>query len=581
MHLLYFTLQRVLRVARVPRPGIPASLFPVGLVAPSHVKPDPISNCVALWIKITILAALGVALGARLSAVAGAQEFPPAEPHVVLRSVRFTGDAVALLSEAERDRLAAGAVGKPLDFAGLQDLVNRVTGVLQEKGRILARAYLPPQDVTEGILEIAVIEGSVEDWVFEGDAAERLDLERLRAIAERAARPGEPLTFQALERALLLMNDWAGLSATSRLEPGDSPGTTRVVVVLEDRSGISGTATIGNHGSAATGAHQGSMTFNVDGALGSGERLQLHVDLAAGVRHLRLGAQTGPSESGLSLSLRYTQLRHDVVSGASAAAGIGGETRDWFFEAVQPFVRSREWNSRGTFGAGHKLLDEWAGDELSRERRIAYGRLGLSGDRADEAGLSRWSVALVTGSVDLIVGWDAEGTAGPYGKFVFDLGRAQRLSPGWTLSAHVSGQWADKNLDSSEQFSLGGPSGVRAYPVGEAAGDLGVLGGIELWREVTAMSAGQAGLSIGGFLEGGWIQLRKEPVLPVPTATGLNSYTLSAAGIALAWTPSPNASVQFTWAHALRENPGRSIHGANADGSKGGSRVWVQSSFSF
>jgi hemolysin activation/secretion protein len=37
------------------------------------------------------------------------------------------------------------------------------------------------------------------------------------------------------------------------------------------------------------------------------------------------------------------------------------------------------------------------------------------------------------------------------------------------------GQQASKNLPSAEKMSLGGPNGVRAYPVGEAAGDTGLL----------------------------------------------------------------------------------------------------------
>lgn len=39
---------------------------------------------------------------------------------------------------------------------------------------------------------------------------------------------------------------------------------------------------------------------------------------------------------------------------------------------------------------------------------------------------------------------------------------------------------ATKNLDSSEKFSLGGASGVRAYPTGEGTGDEGWLTQIEL-----------------------------------------------------------------------------------------------------
>jgi hemolysin activation/secretion protein len=54
------------------------------------------------------------------------------------------------------------------------------------------------------------------------------------------------------------------------------------------------------------------------------------------------------------------------------------------------------------------------------------------------------------------------------------------LPGGFTLYASFSGQRASKNLDSSEEFFLGGPNGVRAYPQGEGAGDEGWLSRLEL-----------------------------------------------------------------------------------------------------
>src|SRR5690606_3971598 len=123
---------------------------------------------------------------------------------ITVQAIEVTGET-ALLSDAERAELEAAAVGQTLDFAGLQALADRVSQTLREKGRILARAYLPPQDVTEGEITIAVAEGAVEAWRFEKSDAVRIRQERLEAFAMQAARPGEPLTRQALERALLLM----------------------------------------------------------------------------------------------------------------------------------------------------------------------------------------------------------------------------------------------------------------------------------------------------------------------------------------------------------------------------------------
>jgi hemolysin activation/secretion protein len=100
---------------------------------------------------------------------------PPREPEEVLpplvigegetvlvKEVRFVG-AVDLVPDAELQEVVAEAIGARLDFKGLQSLVQRVTAVLKQKGWFLARAYLPRQDVTEGIIQIAILPGHLSE----------------------------------------------------------------------------------------------------------------------------------------------------------------------------------------------------------------------------------------------------------------------------------------------------------------------------------------------------------------------------------------------------------------------------------
>ena len=75
------------------------------------------------------------------------------------------------------------------------------------------------------------------------------------------------------------------------------------------------------------------------------------------------------------------------------------------------------------------------------------------------------------------------GSNGAYGKLSANVAREQKLVPRLDLYMSASGQYAPKNLDSSEKFILGGPNGVRAYSVDEANGDDGAMGTAELrWQ---------------------------------------------------------------------------------------------------
>src|SRR6185312_6208123 len=124
-----------------------------------------------------------------------------------------------------------------------------------------------------------------------------------------------------------------------------------------------------------------------------------------------------------------------------------------------------------------------------RDKQIHSGTFGISGDVSDKlngGGYSTWSVAASMGKLDLSKNptdefFDRIGpkTAGTFQKYNPAASRLQRITQRTTLSGSYFGQLSSGNLDSSEKFNLGGPYGVRAYPVGEASGDEGHLFNVE------------------------------------------------------------------------------------------------------
>lgn len=71
---------------------------------------------------------------------------------VTVRQFRFTGNFEGMLTGAELQELVKESVGKEPGFAELLQAAGRVTSYLRgKKGFLLARAYLPQQDITEGI----------------------------------------------------------------------------------------------------------------------------------------------------------------------------------------------------------------------------------------------------------------------------------------------------------------------------------------------------------------------------------------------------------------------------------------------
>ena len=75
-----------------------------------------------------------------------------------------------------------------------------------------------------------------------------------------------------------------------------------------------------------------------------------------------------------------------------------------------------------------------------------------------------------------------------YAKLGLTASRLQVLPNKDYLYFSASGQYASKNLDSSEKFSLGGPTGVRAYPAPESPSDHGLIGSWEYRKPLTIES---------------------------------------------------------------------------------------------
>jgi hemolysin activation/secretion protein len=164
-------------------------------------------------------------------------------------------------------------------------------------------------------------------------------------------------------------------------------------------------------------------------------------------------------------------------------------------------------------------------------------------------------------------------TAGSFTKLRYTLSRQQTLTATLALRAALSGQAATKNLDSSESFYLGGPTGVRAYPANEGGGADGSLVNLELlWRLAQSFT-------LGGFYDYGVVQVNHNN--DYTGALVLNSYQLKGAGLALAWQGPRGTALKATWARRIGDNPNPTTAGNDQDGSLVRDRFWLEATLTF
>jgi hemolysin activation/secretion protein len=489
---------------------------------------------------------------------------PAPQVRFTLSGFRITGNTV--LATEDLHALVADLVGKPAGFAEIEEAAARITRYYRSRGYPVARAYLPAQDIRDGVVEIAVLEGRVGQTRLRndsrlGDAVVARHLDGLR---------GATIEEHALERQLLLIGDLAGTGRpAAALRPGERVGESDLVVELPEAPAVGGSVELDNHGSFYTGDFRLSGQLDLASPLRQGDSLGLRVvKHMPGLEMVRVAYALPLGGSGLRLGLSYGDLRYRLGEDF-APLEASGEAKSAGATLSYPFVRARTWNVYGHAGAARRdFQDRVEAVGSVTDKRTGTASLSLSGDWLDAlfgGGANAWSLGYASGRLEIetplarLVDDLTVRTHGRFRKTSWNLMRLQRAGEGLSLFLAASGQAADRNLDSSEKFSLGGPAGVRAYPLGEASGDQGWLFSGELRYDVSPAS-----LQVFSFYDSGKVRFMKTPV-----AGASNERRLSGSGVGISWLPRAGMSTRLMVA-------GRAGTDAAVSAPERRPRVWLQ-----
>jgi hemolysin activation/secretion protein len=481
--------------------------------------------------------------GAPLIELPGPKPAAAAEGTVRLvpAAFRFTGNTV--FDGETLSALLAGHVNQPSSLARLTEAAGLVRQYYRSRGYLLTEAYLPEQafQATGGTVTIAVIEARIGKVVVQVEG-EHGSSSFARRVANANLVPGTLITEYLLDKPVLLLRDLAGVDASATVQPGDSPGQADVVMnIRSEGRQANASASIDHFGARAAGSAHATGHLNVSNLLGRGDLLSLRTQLSDASRSslYRLAYAVPVGAQGTQLTL--SAARTDYALGKQfAALGATGKADILGVSLTRPLVRSRENNLYGLFSLEHKkFADLIATPANESQRRIATARLGLLGNFVDEAagagGSSSYAVTVTRGRLAMDAasqGFD-QGvgglqTGGSFSKLNLEFQRAQILANRSSLHVNVQAQLASKNLASAEKMSLGGPTGVRAYPVGEGIGDAGLLVNLEYRYQLPApvALAGQP-VSLAAFYDYGTVKFNQDAM----TMAGPNRLALGAVGV--------------------------------------------------
>jgi hemolysin activation/secretion protein len=413
-------------------------------------------------------------------------ETPPAPrggPRVAVRKFRITGNTAIATDRLEA--LVRPDEGKELTLEQLRAVAAKVTEYYGEQGYILARAYLPPQDVREGTLEIAVLEGEIgeiEVIGYEYYSAQALLLPMTRFRNAKIVHEG------LLETAINELNDYPGLNVRASLKPGEKRGLTDVVLTAQERFRLSGKLDADNYGSRFSGVWRYGGEFTYGGFTGYGDKFTFR-GLASDetLNYFRGLYETPVGGYGTHLRFYYSYSENMVGDEFTAL-----NAWSWFqvagVEINQTILRTSGFNLFAFGGFDYKRVENDIQGDSAGKDDLRIFRLGFSGDYRDRL-LGRtyfgmtWfqGVPALGGNSRNDPGATRPDNPGAFSKWTFDVARLQSLIYGGSyLVLRGFAQLSSQNLVAAEQYSIGGYYTVRGYPLSERSGDQGYSVSAEL-----------------------------------------------------------------------------------------------------
>lgn len=399
-------------------------------------------------------------------------------PTVLVKKITVVGSSVFPLKVLER--VTARYEGRRLTVQMMRGVAREVEEFYHRDGYLLARAFLPAQEVTDGTLFVHVVEGRYGRVLVEGN---RYYTERFIRRLFWPARRSSVVERSGLERAMLVLNEYPDLTVQSVFRAGEEVGTSDVIIKVRDARPLHVELAYDNFGAHVVGEDRGTLGLSAGNTFMEGDRLVLRgTQVVSGDSDPFVQFDYGfpVDHYGRRVSFGYanasTKLGQEL-----AVLDIRGTADILSLTAWTPLTRSVRVNSDLACAIVFKDVNNFifgtsptSSDRL-RNLVIAYDQSWVhQGGR---------TVAQITATQGLGAGFGGTKNGAPeasrvgagseFTKVNGEIVRIVRLSQANQIFLRASGQAASRPLAVPEQFSLGGADTVRGYAQSEFLGDDG------------------------------------------------------------------------------------------------------------
>lgn len=467
-----------------------------------------------------------------------------------------------LVQKSDFTPIASRYLGHPVTQKSMSELMRDIILYYREHDHPVVDVYAPEQDVTDGVLQVVVIEGRVGEKKVEGNrwfGSESL-------TREIRLKKGD--TIDA--RQLLADLDWLNRNPFREVDliysRGQALGTTDLVLQAHDRFPVRFFTGYEDTGNELTGEDRWLGGFNWGDAFGLGH--QMNYQFTSSGNFESYHAYSGSYVIPLPWRHLFTVYGGYAESAAIGDSLIGLKGRSWQISGryTIPLPGTSKLVHEVFTGFDFKVSNnnlDFGGSSVYRNATdIDQFVFGYNGSLTDDWGATNGGVTVyyspgnMTGANHDNVYIQARADATDnYTYTNFVLERITKLPWDFTWNMRGQAQIANENLLGSEQMGLGGYATVRGYEEREINGDQGWFLSeelrtppISLCKILTGSNAAQDNLQFLVFWDYGVLN-------NVTLQPGERAHTtLASVGPGLRYRINTYASLRFDYGFQLKDS---------------------------
>ncbi|MBE9070393.1 ShlB/FhaC/HecB family hemolysin secretion/activation protein, partial [Leptolyngbya cf. ectocarpi LEGE 11479] len=424
---------------------------------------------------------------------------PETGPTVTVQGFDVTGSTV--FDQSDFEPALSPFIGQSLGIDELRQAADAITQLYLNEGYITSRAVLPNQPITDGIIKLQIIEGSLEEIRIE--EAGRL-ANYVRSRIELGA--STPLNqFELEDQLRLLRADPLLDNIEASLRAGTGLGQSILVVRIAEADPFEAHLTLDTDSPVSVGVVRMGANATYRNPFGIGDQIRAAAYRATtGGSHLYELSYSAPINAmNGTISARFLPSEFDIISPRELAElSIEGDAQVYELTYRQPLVRTPREEFALSFGFRHRDGDTRLLGQDFTSNSASVLQFGQDYLHRDVQGA--WALR---SQFSLGVDWlDATNVSSPLpdSQFVSWLGQVQRaqiLNQDHLLILQGDIQFATDTLLGSEQFVIGGRQSVRGYSQNARFGDNGVRLSVEDRITIQRDESGAPTMLLSPFLD--------------------------------------------------------------------------------